>query len=210
MAHRATESALQRATSYRDLPRVQQLIATGADPNEPGPLGHTALHTAAARDEPTIAQALIEAGAHVDATDDAGNTPLLVAVTAPKPALSTIDVLLSAHANADVPNQAGATPRTFALSRKLPTLRSRFPAVPDSGPSLPDIEIVASTPSKLTLAIDGSAVTFPGELVLIDGSTDRILRLGDMAHFDDGTALAPELHPLILSYLVARRFSYDG
>jgi ankyrin repeat protein len=59
------ESPLQTAASHRDLNRVRELVADGADPNLPGPLGHTALHTAAARDEPQIAEALIDAGAHV-------------------------------------------------------------------------------------------------------------------------------------------------
>ena len=209
-AHIEPESPLQNAVSHRDLQRVRGLLADGADPNLPGPLGHTALHTAAARDEPTIAQILIDAGALVDATDDAGNTPLLIAVTTPKPALNAIDVLLAAHADQDAVNEAGATPRSFALARKISAVRSRFTATaPGSGVKVPDIEITTSTPGKLTLSIAGNALTFYGELVLTDGGTDRILRTGDMAQFDDGAPLDPELQPLILSFLVARRFTYE-
>jgi len=204
------ESPLQTAASHRDLQRVRRLVADGVDPNLPGPLGHTALHTAAARDEPTIAQVLINAGAYVDATDDAGNSPLLVAVTAPKPALNVVDVLLAARADPDAANRAGATPRAFALARRSSALRSRFTAAtPGSASMVPDIEVIASTPSKLTLGIEGKAVTFPGELVLTDSSTDRILRVGDMALFNDGAPLDPQLCSLILSFLVARRFNYE-
>jgi hypothetical protein len=211
-AHAMPEPALQHAASHRDLRRVRELIADGADPNAPGPLGHTALHTATARDEPEIAQALLDAGARVDATDDAGNTPLLVAVTTPKPALNAIDVLLAAHADPDMENQAGATPRAFALARKIPALRSRFTtATSDGGVPMPvpDIEIVTSTPGKLTLDLAGNVVTFPGELVLTDNGTDRILRVGDLARFDDGKPLDPQQRSLILSFLVARRFAYE-
>lgn len=209
--HVAPESPLQSAVSHRDLQRVRAILAEGADPNVSGPLGHTALHTAAARDEPMIAQTLIDAGARVDATDNAGNTPLLIAVTNPKPALNAIDVLLAAHADPDAPNEAGATPRSFALARKISALRSRFP---DPAPNsdvvkVPDIEITTSTSGKLTLSIAGNALTFHGELVLADGGTDRILRIGNMAQFDDGEPLDPQLRPLILSFLVARRFAYE-
>lgn len=204
------ETPLQNAVNHRDLQRVRDLIADGVNLNVPGPLGHRALHTAAARDEPTITQTLIDAGALVDATDDAGNTPLLIAVTAPKPALNAIDVLLAAHADPDAVNAAGATPRSFALARKISALRSRFPApASNSDLNVPDIEIITSTPGKLMLSIAGNALTFHGELVLTDGGTDRVLRTGDMAQFDDGEPLDPQLQPLILSFLVARRFTYE-
>jgi ankyrin repeat protein len=207
--HTAPESPLQNAANHRDLQRLRELIAGGADPNTPGPHGHTALHTAAARDEPTIVQALIDAGATVDATDDAGNTPLLIAATTPKRALNAIDVLLAAHANPDAVNQAGATPRAFARARNSPALRSRFAAAAGHDVQVPDIEITTSTPSKLTLSIAGNALTFHGELVVTDAGTDRILSVGNMAHFDDGEPLDPQLTPLILSFLVARRFTHE-
>jgi ankyrin repeat protein len=208
--HLEPESPLQNAVSHRDLQRVRGLLADGADPNVPGPLGHTALHTAAARDEPTIAQTLIDAGALIDATDNAGNTPLLIAVTTPKPAIHAIDVLLAAHADPDAPNEAGATPRSFALARKISALRSRFPAPSsNSDVNVPDIEIITSTPGKLTLSIAGNALTFHGELVLTDGGTDRILRIGSMTQFDDGEPLDPQLQPVILSFLTARRFAHE-
>jgi hypothetical protein len=82
--------------------------------------------------------------------------------------------------------------------------------IPGDVSKVPDIEITASTPSKLTLAIDGKYVTFPGELVVTNGGgVDRILLVGTMACFDDGTPLDPQIHPLILSFLEARRFTYE-
>lgn len=206
----AAQSPLQNAASHRDLPRVRALIAGGGDPNVAGPLGHTPLHTAAARDEAAIVQALIDAGAHVDAVDDAGNTPLLVAVTTPKPALHAIDVLLAAHADPDARNSAGATPKAFALARTIPALRSRFADVGgQDAPRIPPIEIVASTPGKLTLGLMGNSVTFPGELVQTGGGTDRVLRVGTMTHFDDGDPIDPQVKALVLSFLVARGFSHE-
>jgi hypothetical protein len=203
------ESPLQNAASHRDPHRVRQFLTDGADPNVPGPLGHTALHTAAARNAPTIAQALIDAGAHVDATDDAGNTPLLIAVTTPEPAIDAIDVLLAAHADPDAPNHAGATPRAFALTRESSALRERFTTdTPGTDTQVPEIEIITSTPSKLTLSITGNAITFHGELVRTESGTDRILRVGTMATHDDGTPLDSQLRPLILSQ--GREVKVDG
>jgi ankyrin repeat protein len=210
------ESALQVAVSHRDQDRVRALIAQGEDPDVPGPMGHTALHTAAARDEPVIAQELIDAGARIDSRDDAGNTPLLVAVTAPTPSLAVAGVLLEARADPDAPNEAGATPRALALARGRSDLRKLFADSDASAHAIPlvrvpKVEVAASTPSKLTLDVDGSAITFPGELVLTaGGSTDRILRIGAMTAFDDGSPLDPALRPLILSYLTARRALYEA
>jgi ankyrin repeat protein len=45
-------------------------LVTGADPSIAGTLGRTALHVAAARGQPKIIQALIDAGAQVDVRDE--------------------------------------------------------------------------------------------------------------------------------------------
>jgi hypothetical protein len=206
------ETPLQNAVSRRDLERVREQLAAGADPNAPGTLGHTALHIAAARDQPAIIQALVDAGAQVDVRDEAGNTPLLVAATEQPPATAAIRALLRAHADPDAANLAGASPRAFALARRLPELTKIFARSPSdpASESVPRIEIAASTPSKLTLEIDGRALTFLGEPVIApNGSTERILYTGDMAHYDDGTPLDQRLRPLIRSYLTAQRSVYE-
>lgn len=217
---------LQHAIVYRDQAKVAALLADGADPNATGPVGRTALHTAAACAELEIVRMLLRGNAAVDARDAAGNTPLLVAVVATKPeVVPVIDDLLAAAANPDAANDAGATPRAFALAGRNNEIKARFAqdeqaaqaarampqAVPVAPPpKLPRIEITASTPSKLTLAVDGRELTFDGELVVTeDGGRERILRITDPLRYTDGTLADPALRPLLLTYLTAIHAVYE-
>ena len=73
------ETLLQQLAARGDVVRVRAELAAGADPNQAGWRGVTALHAAAHQGSVEAANALIEAGAQLDATDDAGSTPLHVA-----------------------------------------------------------------------------------------------------------------------------------
>lgn len=58
---------------------VMTLLANGADPRQADPDGATPLHHAARSTDPAVAVLLLDAGALVDALDNAGNSPLAVA-----------------------------------------------------------------------------------------------------------------------------------
>ena len=198
---------------HRDRARVAALLAAGVDPDGRGPLGHTALPSAAAIGEPDLVRLLLTAGATPEVRDDAGNTPLLVAVVHGKRALAAVDALLAVGADPDAANDAGATPRAFALAARDKEIGARFagdPDVPTTVSPLPRIEIAVSTPSKLTLAVNAHELTFSGELIVTEGEErERILYIHALARFDDGAEFDPGLTPLILSYLTAHRFVYE-
>ncbi|GFN77518.1 ankyrin [Plakobranchus ocellatus] len=57
---------------------IETLLSAGADPNKPNKKGETALHLA---DDTEISSLLIQAGADLEARNDLGRTPLLVAAS---------------------------------------------------------------------------------------------------------------------------------
>ncbi|MEV4068050.1 ankyrin repeat domain-containing protein, partial [Nonomuraea dietziae] len=63
------------AAAWNHVPVVGALLAAGADVNGREPGGWQALAWAAANGHAESAQVLIEAGAEVDAANDAGDTP---------------------------------------------------------------------------------------------------------------------------------------
>ena len=86
-----TRSAIVLAASQRDTRMVQRLLEAGADPSLPAADnpwidndGRSALHYAAMHGIPML-QALLDAGADVNATDHEGRTPLAVAVMRSQP-----------------------------------------------------------------------------------------------------------------------------
>lgn len=68
------------AAKAGDADTVRSLLAAGADPDQAGEAGETALMAAAGQGHLAVVQALIEAGAKADATDDNGWTALFKAV----------------------------------------------------------------------------------------------------------------------------------
>ena len=87
---------------------IEVLLAAGASPAARDAVGRTPLHHAAlGRDETTAALALLEAGAEVDAPDDAAATPLALAVERGLGAVQ--DALL----------EAGASPARLASGQAL-------------------------------------------------------------------------------------------
>ena len=79
---------------------IAPLLKQGADPNARDPkFGHTALHRAVSEPQPIDVQALLNAGADVDATNRWGQTALMIA--AEKGQSGNVDLLLKAGADVD-------------------------------------------------------------------------------------------------------------
>jgi ankyrin repeat protein len=83
--------------------------------NEKNSGGETALHIAARADSMEITLALLDAGADVDAQDDAGFTPLNDAAETRKPKQATL--LLKRGANVELANTGGVTPLLTAAAQ---------------------------------------------------------------------------------------------
>ncbi len=92
---------------------VNDLISQGADVNENNEQGETALMIAAADcDIPSTVQALIDAGAQINATDDFKNTALFRAVI--NQCVENIKILTQAGARVDIRSMDGQTPLAIA------------------------------------------------------------------------------------------------
>ena len=83
--------------------------------------GDTPLHIACSQGHITVLQALLSAGAPVNATDRYGNTPLHAAcrLSSSEVAAATVRLLLAARAPVWVANQSGSTPLHVACESKL-------------------------------------------------------------------------------------------
>ena len=74
-----TYTPIMRATGLADSDAVVALLAAGADPNELGPIGRTALHWAVEFKRADITETLLDAGADPNHRDRNGWTGLMVA-----------------------------------------------------------------------------------------------------------------------------------
>ena len=106
---RGRDSLIHRYSCCGNLDGLNELIAQGADINEPRDGGNTPLHYAS---HLNIANALISAGAEVNQTDNVGDTPLHYA--SKTGFVSIVKALLANKAVASA-NTAGQTPIDVAL-----------------------------------------------------------------------------------------------
>jgi uncharacterized protein len=106
-AGQASELPLIRAVKNRDVQSVRELLKQRVDVNATEGDGATALHWAAHRDDLTIADLLIRAGARGNVANDVGATPLHAACT--NRSASMVDRLLAAGADAKAALLSGET-----------------------------------------------------------------------------------------------------
>jgi hypothetical protein len=195
---------LQEAVAWRDLERVRAVLAEGAEIDQVGRLGRTALHLAAATAQPDATALLIESGAQIDPRDDAGNTPLLCAVMSMSKnkdkalVAATVAVLLEHGADPAAANAGAVTAPAFAQPTPL---AEQFE--PWSGPPTPLVQITGSTPNQAVLAVEGRMLTVSGEMILLDdGNADRVLRSDGLSNWDDGEPVDPEVRELLRCFLI--------
>jgi ankyrin repeat protein len=104
----AAEPKLLDAAERGDRATALRLLASGANPNEAGPDGTTAIMFAAANDDLELVRALIKAGANVKLTNTFGTSALTeAAIVGSAP---VIDALLKAGADPNGRNPEGETP----------------------------------------------------------------------------------------------------
>jgi ankyrin repeat protein len=104
----AAEATLLEAVERGDRAAALRLLATGADPNAPGPDGTTAIMWAAANDDLELVQALIRARANVTLKNQLGTSALTEAAIIGSAPI--IDALVRAGADPDTRNPEGETP----------------------------------------------------------------------------------------------------
>ena len=101
-----------QALWQEDLPRVENMLKAGIDPNTRTSLGNRPLLIAAKKRNPKLLEILIANGAKVDAPDRTGLTALMAAASmglAPN-----VRVLISAGANVNARDEKGSTPLIWA------------------------------------------------------------------------------------------------
>lgn len=112
---RSGRSNLHYAAAEGRLAEVVEALRTGADPGQPDAAGWTPLHFAAQGQHADVADALIRAGAPVDAADAHGKTALAVALFNVRDGEGqVVRVLLKAGADPDRKNLSGISPRDLA------------------------------------------------------------------------------------------------
>ena len=109
---------IHTATEQGDLERVKEILhhdpaQVHARTTEEGS-GDQPLHLAAWQGKKKIAEALLDAGADINATGDGGRTPLFYAVEKNHPTL--IKMLIDRGANVNVNNEARCSPLYIAAA----------------------------------------------------------------------------------------------
>jgi len=118
----AAETSLLDAAERGDRAAAIRLLATGADPNAPGPDGTTAIMWAASNDDLELVRALIRAGANVTLKNQFGTSALTEAAIIGSAAI--VDALLKAGADPNTKNPEGETPlMAVARSGKVDAAR---------------------------------------------------------------------------------------
>lgn len=109
----APDAPVADAAERGDVEAVKELVRKGADVNLAQGDGMTALHWAAARNQPELVQVLVKAGAKLESTTRIGAfTPLHVA--AREGSVAATQALLVAGAKVDAASTVGTTPLHFA------------------------------------------------------------------------------------------------
>lgn len=136
------EGAIHIVTKRGDIPYLNFLIASQADPNLRDNKGETAMLIAAGNGRTDILELLKKAGANVNLANSSGETPLIRAVQHRD--LATVRTLLGEGADADqTDNVAGMSARDYAhQDTRSPAIAKLIDATPKaakrvvSGPKL--------------------------------------------------------------------------
>ena len=116
----AESSALLRAAHDGDAAEVARLIDGGADPNETGRDGVSALHLAAAEGHLEVARELLRRGAFVDSMEYDGDTPLINASAYGR--VEIVRLLLEHGADPGVVSSRGYTAAQLARRARHPEI----------------------------------------------------------------------------------------
>lgn len=116
------EGMLFAAVQAQNLPVVKDLLARGADPNDSGPSGNSALRYAAEAEGAELVRALLDAGAEIDFKNSSGCTALVCAVL--KNNTLAARLLLARGANPDLVTDQGRTPLGHATGDDRAAVRA--------------------------------------------------------------------------------------
>lgn len=97
---------LVRSIQQNDLATVERLLSAGANPNEKGTATSTPLMMAVLKQNKRIIEMLLNADANINATDDIGDTALVLAL---KSDAEIVDLLLKRGADVSVRDKFGST-----------------------------------------------------------------------------------------------------
>ncbi len=109
---------LLEAARIQRLDEIDKLLQGGADVNQKGEDGRTALHVAATYSNLDVMDRLIEAGAYVNARADHGVTPLITACIEWE--AGAVYRLLDAEADPNLVDDQGFTALHYAAAREVP------------------------------------------------------------------------------------------
>ena len=110
-------SELRVAAADGDLRRVQELLKSGVDVNQPlGQLSNAVLNRAIEGGNPAVVEAILNAGAHVNALGETGSSPLIIAAFFGNPKIITL--LIEHGARTDTIEQRHRSTALLAAIRK--------------------------------------------------------------------------------------------
>jgi len=110
--------------------RVDSCFMSDIEVTSPASLRETALVAASLKKDWTTVRQMLDAGAPVEATNDVGVTPLMIAAGQGDP--DAIGLLLRRHANANLKDLTGRSALCYAIqSGKLAAVQSLLPVVSD-------------------------------------------------------------------------------
>jgi len=110
--------ALHRAAFRQSVDIVSELLEMGADPDARGYAKETPLMKARCEE---VARLLVDRGATIDATDEAGMTPLMHAANLDAP--EVVSFLIERGADVNARSRIGATPLIYAVYSRSMSLR---------------------------------------------------------------------------------------
>lgn len=130
---RLGRTELHYAALEGDEQRVNDLLASGADPDAVDGDAHTALHFASQSGHLDAVRHLLRGGASVDLPNRFGGTPLWVAVMHSDGGTAVVEALLGAGADPDRANASGITPRELVEDSPPDDLHRVFGDLPPRG-----------------------------------------------------------------------------